>query len=79
MSKHSIDRALEMATDITKGVKHDIKRGKSVVRKTWGNFKDFVLSQNKKADEKAEEKGMGRQNLSGGVVITKRAKNGCAV
>lgn len=79
MSKHSLDRALEVATDITKGTKHNIKRGKSVVRKTWGNFKDFVLSQNKKADEKAKEKGMERQNLSGGVVITKRAKNGCTI
>lgn len=79
MSKHSIDKALETAVDITKGVKHNIKRGKSVVRKTWGNFKDFILSQNKKVDERAKEKGMGRQNLSGGVVITKRAKNGCSV
>jgi len=35
-----------------------------------------VLSQNKKADKKAKENGRERQNLTGGTVITRRAKNG---
>lgn len=76
MGKHIVDKAKDIAIDITKGTKHNINRGKLKVRKSWENFKDFVLSQNKKADKKAKESGRGRQNLTGGTVITERAKNG---
>lgn len=74
MSKHVIDKAKEVAGDLYKNGKVRVKRTKNYARKTWDNFKDYVLTQNQKADKKAE--GRTRPNLTGGAVITKRAKNG---
>ena len=69
-----IEKAREVAGDLYKKGEVRAKRTKNYARKTWNNFKDYVLTQNQKADKKAE--GRERPNLTGGLVVTKRAKNG---
>jgi len=69
-----IEKAKEIAGDLYKKNEVKVRRTKNYARKTWNNFKDYVLTQNQKADKKAE--GRTRPNLTGGIVVTKRAKNG---
>lgn len=56
MSKHSIDRALEMATDITKGVKKVYRIGKSRLKKFADLYSEKAQIANAKADERAKKK-----------------------
>lgn len=56
MSKHSIDRALEMATDITKGIKKVYRIGKSRLKKFADLYSEKAQIANAKADERAKKK-----------------------
>lgn len=74
MSKHVIDKATDTAANLYKQTKGNIHHGKKFIKKAWIDFKNYVLTQNQKADQKSI--GRDRPNLTGGMVITKRAKNG---
>ena len=56
MSKHSLDRALEMATDITKGAKKIYRVGKSKLKKFASSYFEKSKIADAKADERAKKK-----------------------